>query len=414
MRVIRLAWAYPESGVPKYGLQPVYYYLSREQARQGYDVHVITKASDSRASVETFDGVTVHRIPKHFSLNAYRMVRELSKGDSDSIIHTHATCGVQIGPLKQTIGLPLVSQVHGCSHSAHMPTTLSFGKYEFKNSLRQNLYRYLRERALWSRADRILAVSESVKSDLGLAYDIPPGRVDVVGNGVDTRMFRPLQGFEPPERLRDLQDKRIVLYVGHFGLRKGVVFLIRAMKKVISEVPDAVLVCVGGVPEWLGKTDYWGYLRQSVSESGLDGKVLLLDKVPNAELPRYYSMADVFVLPSYYEAFAKVLIEAMACAKPVVVTRGGGPSELVANEESALLVDYGSVEQLANAVIRTLEDKKLGWKLGRNAMKIVASSYTWGAVAKRITESYSCVLLARRDLLSLYEHRTREAAETHS
>src|SRR5438552_18265982 len=121
MRIIRLAWAYPEAGVSTHGLQPVYYYLSREQATQGHDVQVITKATDSRGSVETLEGVTVHRIPKQFGLNAFRMVRKLATEDRDSIVHTHATCGIFLGPLKKTLGSPLVSQVHGCSHSAHMP-----------------------------------------------------------------------------------------------------------------------------------------------------------------------------------------------------------------------------------------------------------------------------------------------------
>jgi glycosyltransferase involved in cell wall biosynthesis len=67
------------------------------------------------------------------------------------------------------------------------------------------------------------------------------------------------------------------------------VFLIRAMKKVVDEDKEAVLVCVGGTPDWLGKNNYWSELKSEIRRNGLEGRVLLLDKVPNHELPKYYS-----------------------------------------------------------------------------------------------------------------------------
>jgi len=391
MRIIRLAWDYPMKGSPSFGLQPSYYYLSKEQARQGYDVHVITKAEGSNEVEETFDGVSVHRVPTPFSLNAYRMIRRLGAEGSPSLIHSHATCGAFLAVARKTMGLPMVSHVHGCSRSPHMPITLRFGDSMLRYSSKENWYRYFRERALWSSADRVLAVSLSVKRDLESTYRIPPSRVDVVYNGVDTNIFRPLAGRPFPGRLRQYEGKRIVLYVGHFGLRKGVVFLIRAMKKVTAEVRDAVLVCIGGLPKWLGTRDDWAYLQRNIMENGLDGKVLLLDRIPNEELPLCYAAADVFALPSYYEAFAKVLIEAMACGKPAVVTRGGGPAEAIADGESGLLVDYGNVDQLAEGVIRVLHDEELGRRLGGNAEEVVRRKFTWTAVAERISESYRSV-----------------------
>lgn len=393
MRVIRLAWDYPVDENPTFGLQPVYYYLSKEQARLGYDVHVITKGKGGEGVEVGGDGVTVHRVPDPFSLNAYRAVKSLKINRGRAIIHSHATCGVFLAATKRVIGLPLVSQVHGCSHSAHMPITLRFGDSVLGNPARENLYRYIRERSLWSTADRILAVSESVKTDLGTSYGIPRNRVDVVFNGVDTSIFKPHPGLPSPPQLRQFQGKRIVLYVGHFGLRKGIVFLIQAMKSIVKEVPDAVLVCVGGVPKWLGTQDYWHFLERCIAENGLEGKVLLLDKVPNAELPAFYSAAEVFVLPSYYEAFAKVLVEAMACGKPVVVTKGGGPAETIKDGENGLVVDFGSAEQIKEAVVKILEESNLKRKLAKNAVDTVEKNLTWRAVAARISQAYRRVLV---------------------
>lgn len=392
MRVIRLAWDYPAGGKPTFGLQPVFYYLSRAQAARGYDVQVVTKAKSHFSAEVSEDGVTVHHVPDPFSPNAYKLVRELSKAGEQSVIHSHATCGVFLPVTKLTSRVPVISHVHGCSRSAHMPITLRFGESVLSYSATENWYRYFRERLLWSRANRVLAVSGSVKSDLGTTYGIPSSKVDVVYNGVDTRIFRQLPDFSFPSQLRVFQNKRIVLYVGHFGLRKGILFLIRAMKAVVREVPDAVLVCVGGVPGWLGNRAYWEYLERCIKGNDLDGKVLLLDKVPNGELPSFYSAAELFVLPSYYEAFAKVIIEAMACGKPVVVTKGGGPAEAVDDGKTGLLVDYGSETQLSEAILRVLEDENLSKRLGSNAKSIVEKNFTWDAVADRISRAYEQVL----------------------
>jgi glycosyltransferase involved in cell wall biosynthesis len=269
-----------------------------------------------------------------------------------------------------------------------MPQTLRFGDAVLGYSAAENWYHYFREMALWSRADRILAVSRSVRSDLQKSYGIDPSKVEVVYNGVDTSIFRPLSDFETPAALSEVREKQIILYVGHFGLRKGVAFLIRAMKMIKAEIPDAILVCVGGVPKWLGHPEYWAYLQRTIEQNGLKNSVLLLDKVPNQELPKYYSLASVFVLPSYYEAFAKVLIEAMACAKPVVVTRGGGSMETIIDGESGLLIDYGSPEQIADAVIRILKDDRWRRSLGENARETIQKSFTWRAVAERVSRAY--------------------------
>ena len=392
VRVIRLAWDYPVDGKPSFGLQPVYYYLSKAQARQGYDVHVVTKGRGNDYSMVERGGVTVHRVPEPFSLNAYRAVKKLGAERQAAIIHTHATCGLFLAGGRKALGLPMVSHVHGCSRSAHMPVVLKFGDSTLGYSARANWYGYFRERLLWSSADRVLAVSASVKNDLQSTYGIPPDRVDAVYNGVDTTIFRPLDSPELPHRLDKLRGKRIVLYVGHFGLRKGVVFLIRAMKDVVKEVPDAALVCVGGVPKWLGTNEYWGYLQRSIAESGLEDRVVLLDRVPNDQLPIYYSIADAFVLPSYYEAFAKVVIEAMACGKPVVIARGGGPAEAIEQGVNGLLVDYGSKEQISEALITLLQDRGLATKLAQNAVRTVEKRFTWQAVAERISQSYRTVL----------------------
>jgi glycosyltransferase involved in cell wall biosynthesis len=164
------------------------------------------------------------------------------------------------------------------------------------------------------------------------------------------------------------------------------------MKRVTREVPDSILVCVGGVPPWLPKGEYWQHLKRLIEQNELMGKVLLLDRIQNDKLPAYYSAASVFALPSYYEAFPKVLIEAMACEKPVVTSRLGGTVDSVHDGVNGFLVKYGDPDELAEALIRILQDPKLSRRMGISGRQLVLREFTWDAVADRIDTIYSEVL----------------------
>lgn len=395
VRVIRIAEDYPAFGKPQYGLQPVFYYLSKEQARLGHEVHVIARRSSNDGDVENYDNVYVHRVGKPFSMKSVSKVVGLTSSGREHIIHTHATSGLSLGILRPAIRCPIVSHIHGSTISKHMPVKLRFVEINEQFSLRRIWYYYLRERTLWSRANRLLAVSNKVNDDLQAYYKIPESKITTVYNGVDTEVFKPFNSIEIPSELSPLADKKVVLYVGHFGPRKGILFLIEAMKKVVKEVPDSALLCVGGTPKWLGREAYWNVLRSAVRTAQLERKVHLLDKVPNNTLPSYYNLASVFVLPSYYESFAKVVIEALACGKPVVATREGGASEIVTEGQNGFLVDYGSPNQMAKAITAILQDESVAKRMGANGRRRVEEYFTWKAVAARVDAVYDDLLSGR-------------------
>lgn len=253
-------------------------------------------------------------------------------------------------------------------------------------------YYYFRERFFWSSADCLLSVSDALKGDLVNYYAMPESKISVVYNGVDANLFRRQTDASFPDAIKKYQGKKIVLYVGHFGPRKGMVFLIRAMQQVVKEVPDAVAVCIGGVPSWLGKKEYWSYLLGEIKQNDLQDKMLLLEKVPNDQLPSYYSHASVFVLPSFYEAFAKVVLEAMSCEAPIVITREGGPREAVEEGKTGYLVNFGSPEELATALVRVLQDERSARQMGAEARRRVEKDFTWDAVARRVDFAYDSVI----------------------
>lgn len=388
MQIVRLAWDYPMDGKPTYGLQPVYTYLSKAQKELGNEVHVVTLSKDGYLR-RTVDGIHVYGVPPPFNLNAPKVISSIIKNKKESVVHSHATCGIFMYFFKRFQRIPLVSHVHGTSRSHHTPLVIKGERMQVSYSSLHVNYHMIRERILWSTADRVLTVSKGSARDVIQDYKINEDKVRVVYNGVDTNIFRPTGEVPSIEQIKELIGKRIILYVGHFGVRKGILFLIRALGLVVKEFRDVHLLCIGGVPPWLGKNEYWEILEKEIEANRVSNNVTLLDRIPNQELPSVYSLSEIFVIPSYYETFSKVTLEAMACEKPVIATNMGGLPEVVEDGVTGRLVPFGSVKALADSILELLNDSKKATQMGREGRKRVLAYFTWQAVAHRIQDIYN-------------------------
>jgi glycosyltransferase involved in cell wall biosynthesis len=221
------------------------------------------------------------------------------------------------------------------------------------------------------RADKLIAVSIENKKDIVQQYDISPDKIEVVPNGITPERFTP----------SDCESKTVV-YVGRLHERKRVDKLVDAFAKVRSEVPDARLKIVG-----TGNMEE--KLRAQIKRLNLEKSVKLTGFVPEEELPKNYSSGSVFVLPSAYEGFGIVLIEAMASGLPVVSVKTGGAVEVVKDDWNGYLVDY---ETMSDAIIKLLNDKKLRKKMGRRGRKFVEENYSWRKIARDIIKVYESVM----------------------
>lgn len=385
----RFVAEYPTAGRSSYGLQPVFVNLSEEQARMGYEVHVIARRSPGQPPRETVNGVEVHRVGSPFNFTALDLSMRLTRAEKGWVLHPHATSGIFLNVTHRWIPTPLVCHSHGTSRSHDVPLSMEGGEIQINRSGRGIAFHMLRERMLWSSADRLLVVSRAVKDDVTQFYGVDPGRVRVVYNGVDTALFSPGDPGHLPEEVEGLAGKRIILFVGHFGFRKGLFFAIRAMKQVREEFPDAHLLCIGGTPAWMGQNAHKQTLRAEARRYGVEGCVTLLDAVRNDELVGFYRRSEVFVLPSYYEAFSKVVAEAMACGKPVVATRTGALPELVSEGGTGFLVPFGSPTEISDRLILLLGDGGLRAAMGIRGRETVQSQFTWHRVAERTRDVYN-------------------------
>jgi phosphatidylinositol alpha-mannosyltransferase len=209
-----------------------------------------------------------------------------------------------------------------------------------------------------------------------------PGDYRIIPNGIDTEHFR----FDGPARKEFTDGKLNILFVGRLERRKGLGYLLNACAEMKRSFPNFRLIVVG--PGTVLRHRY----EKLVGDMSLTNNVVFTGFVPSAELPSYYRSADIFCAPATGgESFGIVLLEAMACGKPVVATSIKGYASVLANGDEGLLVPPKDDEALAQALLSLLHDKSLRLQMGDKG-KIKAEKYSWPNVAQQVMDYYNSLL----------------------
>jgi D-inositol-3-phosphate glycosyltransferase len=366
--------------------------LSREMGRLGHRVDIFTGAG------ETADGPGTERLhpnvrlvhlslgpggqaPKaelhtrlsHFA-RALNGFCDRSGADYD-LVHSHYWLSGCVGEmLRGNRALPHVTTFH----------TLGAVKNEVLGRKTDPAIRMAAERKLAASCDRIVVTSLRERSNLLRFYDADAARVRVVACGVDPVLFRPLARRASRRRIGLGDDERIVLYVGRFAPEKGLERLLRAIPA-MAHLPRLRLVVVGGEGDADPQT---GRMRALARSLGVEDRVAFTGRVEHAGLPAFYSAADALALPSAYESFGMVGLEALACGTPVAATRVGAMDELIAPGRNGSIADGFTPEALARAIGQTLALPAAGSDAGRERTRRTALRYSWARVAREVLKVY--------------------------
>ena len=365
---------------------------AKELGHRGLQVDVFTRAHDPRDEQVTELGPNARVI--HLKAGPYReskqgLYRHLplfisrlleyqeTQGLRYQLVHTHYWLSGLVGRvLAQRRGTPLVSNFH----------TLAELKLQARVGEREPQERLAGERGVIEAADALLASTRHEQEALIRTYRASVGQVTVIPCGVDTELFRPLDRAASKAAL-GLQGKRVVLFVGRIEPLKGVDLLIRAVAQLDEQQAIRVLI-VGGRP---GQDQEIRRLRDLAEALHIAPLVQFLGLVPQEELPTYYNAADVCVLPSHYESFGLVALEAQACGVPVIASRVGGLPAVVRDGQTGYLIPWRCPEPFSERLEVLLHNELLRRTLGE-AGRRHAQELSWRHVADQLEEVY-CSLL---------------------
>jgi D-inositol-3-phosphate glycosyltransferase len=302
--------------------------------------------------------------------------------------------------LKKVWGVPIVHMFHTLvlmkNRVAQMPEDVEGG------------YRLDGERRVLKAADRIIAATPAELAQLQWLYQADVSKVVVVPPGVNLCRFYPIPKDEAAEYIGVPPCGRMLLFVGRIEPLKGLDVLIEAIgiirQQGILEQNPFCLVIIGGEPDATSEKMSAEMARVQAlrMEYGIEDLVAFLGKRSQDTLPYYYSAAEAVVVPSQYESFGMVALEAMACGTPVVASQVGGLAYLVQDGVTGFTVPVDDPRALAEHLTTLLSDPMLRQRMGEQARQ-AAQEYAWSRVVSRLIDVYS-------DIKNVELARTKDTA----
>lgn len=323
--------------------------------------------------VEVIDGVKIRRFPSGPELGMVPLMPtlpvEIIRFNLD-IIHAHdiiALSSSYSAFASRVRRKPFVLTQHDCGFEATHGAKLF--AYMMNNSTVGRFTLQTASAVIGLSSDAIRFVE---------GFGASAGKARIIPTSVDTTIFRPNQRKIIKEKMGI--DSPIVLFVGRLTKIKGVDILLRAFHDALSSAPDANLVIVGRGPEE-------SQLRELQRKLKLD-RVFFLGGVPRDEMPLIYSSCDLLALPSLYEPFGNVVIEAMASGLPVLGSKVGGMADVISNGETGYHLRPGDVKHLSNYLKVLLLDNELRLKMSKAARRMAEEKFDDMVVARAVEQIY--------------------------
>src|SRR5439155_7256987 len=384
MRVLILSWEYPpliEGGLARHVRK-----LSENLVAQGTEVHVLTRGLEESPAEEDLEGLLVHRVrepdrPRELAefvawvehMNSDMLAAGVELGDryEFDVVHGHDWLVAVAGDhLAKRFRCPLVVTIHATEYGRHQGWVDKHPQSHIHGV----------ERWMANRADRVITCSAYMREHVADIYGLEEERIRVIPNGIDPSELIPVADLDSLRRRFAEPRERLVLLVGRLVYEKGFQLALEALPGLIERVGNVRFVVAGsGTHEQ--------ELRTQARALGLDDHGVFLGWIGDDVLHSLYRISDLCVVPSIYEPFGLVALEAMASGCPCLVADTGGLREVVPNEDVGLRFRSRDPESLAELAERVLDDEGLRDRLVAEASEHVLA-FDWADVAERAGEVY--------------------------
>ena len=384
-KVLILSWEYPpliEGGLARHVRK-----LSEHLVQQGVEVHVLTRGLEESPVEEEMEGVLVHRVreprrPRELGefvtwiehMNADMLAAGVELGDrvAFDLVHGHDWLVAVAGDhLARRFRCPLVVTIHATEYGRHQGWVDKHPQSHIHGV----------ENWMANRADRVITCSHYMRDHVADIYGLEERRIAVIPNGIDPSDLVPVEDLDALRARFAAPDERLVLLVGRLVYEKGFQLALEALPGLIERVGNVRFIVAGsGTHEQ--------ELRAQASELGLDEHGTFLGWIGDDVLHSLYRISDLTVVPSIYEPFGLVALEAMASGCPCLVADTGGLREVVPNDQVGLRFRSRDPESLGRMAERVLVDGELRDRLIAEASEHVLT-FDWGDVAEQAERVYS-------------------------
>jgi phosphatidylinositol alpha-1,6-mannosyltransferase len=368
------------------------YEIAKNLAILGEHVTVLTAVPQIEASwlnSQTFKLININwlsKLPKHINILAplIRIVvfflyeLYLLRSEKIHLMYcTHCELGISKRLTSLLFGVPYFLAIHGSEVTNPRGVKRSALMFALKG------------------AAGLIALGSRQKVSL-LKLGVPDEKIFSVPEGVDLDKFNMKHKDQEIIDKLDLEGNKVILTVGRSVKRKGVDKVIESLPRVLEKVPNVIYLVIGEGPERC-------HLEKLAEEHNVRRKVIFTGFVPDADLPKYYSVCDVFVMPSReingdIEGFGIVFLEANACSKPVIGGKSGGMNDAIEDGISGILVDPMSEDEISKTVIVLLTDEEIAMRLGKQGRDRVEREFSYLTIAEKIALIFKDCLMRIGDI----------------
>lgn len=384
MRTLILSWEYPpliEGGLARHVRK-----LSENLVELGIEVHVLTRGDGSAADEQLLNGVHVHRVrepdrPRDLAefvtwiehMNTDMLSAGVALGDDleFDVVHGHDwLVASACDHLARRFDRPLVMTIHATEYGRHQGWVDKHPQSHIHGV----------EKWVTNRADKVIACSAYMREHIADIYALEESDVNVIPNGIDPEDLRPMDNLDELRSAFAAPDEKLVLLVGRLVYEKGFQVALEALPTLIKNVGNVRFLIAGsGTHE--------EELKAQAESLGLMEYGTFVGWIGDDVLHSLYKIADLTVVPSIYEPFGLVALEAMASGCPCIVADTGGLREVVPTEKVGLRFQSRDPESLARMAERVLTDPELRDRLVAEASDHVLS-FDWVDVARTTLELY--------------------------
>ena len=403
LRVLMLSWEYPPNIVGGLGrhVAELIQAMSAELVPSRFEMHLLTPGAPPAAAYERVGAaVHVHRFPwprppSNYIYDSSEDLYGLTMQINDSLLtqafalaerhafhllHAHDWLPTQAAlELQRAWRIPLLATIHATEKGRH------YG--HLGNELNRMIHAM--EARLCHASARIIVCSQFMRDSLRETFHVPPAICPVIPNGI--AMPEPAARTTDDKRrlfraYRD-QGENLLLFVGRMTHQKGLHVLLDALPQVLARHPHTRLLVVGR------RSDA---LEPEIRRRGLQDAVSLLGFVTDAQRNEMLATADAALMPSLYEPFGIVALEAMAAGCPVIVSRVGGLAEVVKNGVTGLTVRPDDAQSLCQAIDQVLTYPLQARQRAAQAQAVVKADFNWARIARLTLDVYASVATAVR------------------
>ncbi len=387
-----------EVGSREAGGQNIYVlYLAKHLAQLGIQVDIFTRwdRRNKKEVVQINNNIRVIRVkagPRHyipkdeflnlvdeFSENILKRI-EKERLEYDVIHSNYWFSGLIALKVSEVLKIPIISVYHSLGK-------VRFDTFKSFNEVEENEYDFFEkrmkaEKEIAKKSEAVISTSPIEKNIVKKIFNITGKKIKMIPVGVDTKIFRPLKKIRARKILNIPETEKMILYVGRIEWRKGIGTLLYALHEIAKECPEVKLYVIGGGKSQSAKSlekVEMDRLQKISEELGISDKVIFLGAKKQKNLYKFYSASDVCVVPSYYEPFGIVPLEAMACGTPVVASKTGGLQYTVNDGIVGYLAEPANYNELAEKIKSVLEKGKDYYR--EICLARVKGNFEWGKVA---------------------------------